>query len=275
MVDQILVRLPEIIILIYAVSILLYFIDFIDRHQKANRMAFWLLTIVWILQTFFLFLYMWKTGRFPVLTLFEGLYFYSWVLITLSLAIHNIVKVDFTVFFTNVIGFIIMAIHAFAPIQTPNMAEQLISELLFLHIMIAILSYGAFSLSFVFSILYLLHFRLLKQRKWQKRLWRFADLAKMEKIAYILMVIGIPMLFISIILGLQWGFMKLASFPIYDAKIIGSFLLMIVYSYIVFLYRKKQVYGKTIAVWNSAAFLILLINFFLVSQLSTFHIWHQ
>ena len=60
-----------------------------------------------------------KTGRFPVLTLFEGLYFYTWVLITLSLVIHKILRVDFTVFFTNIVGFTIMAIHAFAPIQRP------------------------------------------------------------------------------------------------------------------------------------------------------------
>ncbi|MBO1005581.1 cytochrome c biogenesis protein [Pseudogracilibacillus auburnensis] len=274
MFDFVMLRLPEIVIVIYAISILLYFIDFIDQNQKANRLAFWLLSIVWILQTIFLFLYMWKTGRFPVLTLFEGLYFYSWVLITLSLAIHKILKVDFTVFFTNIIGFSMMAIHAFAPIQTPSMADQLISELLFIHITMAIISYGAFSISFVFSALYLLQYKLLKEKKWIKRLWRLSDLAKLEKNAYVLNVIGIPMLLLSLILGIQWGFMKLSYFPIYDAKIIGSFLLIIVYAFIIVLYRKKEIFGRDFAFWNSVAFLILLINFFLISRLSTFHIWH-
>ena len=109
---------------------------------------------------------MMKTGRFPVLTIFEGLYFYTWVLVTLSLFINRFFKVDFIVFFTNILGFIVMAIHTFAPIQIESkvMAEQLVSELSIIHITLAILSYGAFSLSFVFSILYLIQYNLLKQK---------------------------------------------------------------------------------------------------------------
>lgn len=170
MFELIMAKLPEIVIIIYAVSIMLYFIDFIDQNRKASRLAFRLLSVVWILQTIFLFLYMLQNGRFPVLTLFEGLYFYTWVLITLSLVIHKIYRVDFTVFFTNIVGFTIMAIHAFAPIQRPSkaMAEQLVSELMLIHITMAILSYGAFTLSFVFSSLYLLQYKLLKEKSGEK-----------------------------------------------------------------------------------------------------------
>ena len=62
----------------------------------------------------------------------------------------------------------IMVIHTFAPDQVVSggvSAEQLVSELLFIHITAAILSYGAFSLSFVFSLLYLLQYNLLKAKK--------------------------------------------------------------------------------------------------------------
>ncbi|MEK3890562.1 cytochrome c biogenesis protein [Bacillus sp. FSL K6-3431] len=270
------IRLPEIVIVIYALSIMLYFIDFIAKNQKANRLAFWLLSIVWILQTIFLFLYMLQTGRFPVLTLFEGLYFYAWVLITLSLAIHKILKVDFTVFFTNIVGFSIMAIHAFTPIQRPSqlMAEQLVSELLFIHITMAILSYGAFTLSFVFSVLYLFQYKLLKEKKSLKRLWRLSDLAKLEKISYVLNMIGVPILLLSLILGLLWGYIKLTYLFWYDSKIIGSFVLLFIYSFILYLHGKKDIFGRKFALWNIAAFLIVLINFFLASRLSLFHIWH-
>ncbi|MCR2820566.1 cytochrome c biogenesis protein [Lederbergia panacisoli] len=275
MIELMMLRLPEIVIVIYALSILLYFFDFLEHNRKANRLAFLLLSIVWILQTIFLCLYMLETGRFPVLTLFEGLYFYSWVLITLSLMIHRILKVDFTVFFTNVLGFTIMAIHAFAPIQRPAMAELLISELLFIHITMAILSYGAFTLSFVFSALYLLQYKLLKGKIWIQRLWRLSDLANLEKISYVLNLIGIPMLLLSLILGLQWAFMKLSFFQWYDPKIIGSFFVLLIYSLVLYLYRKKQMYGKTLALWNTAAFLIVLVNFIFISRLSNFHIWYE
>ena len=110
-------RLQELTVVLYALSVLLYFIDFLHNNRRANRVAFWLLSFVWVSQTVFLFIYMLKIGRFPVLTLSEGLYFYAWVLITFSLVINRLLKVDFIVFFTNVIGFMIMVMHTFAPDQ--------------------------------------------------------------------------------------------------------------------------------------------------------------
>ncbi|MGG1677605.1 inner membrane protein YpjD [Neobacillus sp. NRS-1170] len=275
--DVFMTRLHEFTVVLYAFSVLLYFFDFIHHNRKANRTAFWLLAFVWILQTVFLFFYMNKTGRFPVLTIFEGLYFYSWVLVTLSLGINRLLRVDFIVFFTNILGFIVMAIHTFAPMQYHShvMAKQLVSELLLIHITMAILSYGAFSLSFVFSVLYLLQYDLLKRKKWGTRLVRIADLEKLERLSYILAVIGVPMLLLALILGLQWAFLKVPGMPWYDMKIIGSFLLLTAYSVFLYLRIAKNLSGKKLALWNTASFLIVLINFFLFGRLSSFHLWYS
>lgn len=276
MFEQGMARLHELMIILYAFSIMLYFSDFLNQNRKANKIAFWTLSIVWVLQTIFLFLYMFKTGRFPVLTLFEGLYFYAWVLITLSLVINRLLRMDFTVFFTNMIGFAIMAIHTFAPVQMKSeaMAEQLVSELLFIHITMAILSYAAFSLSFIFSLLYLLQYRLLKMKKWSQRLWRLGDLDKLTKFSYVSNAIGVPMLLLSLILGVIWKFIKLPDVSWYDAKIITSFILLIIYGIYLYLKVRKGLYGKSLALLNIAAFLVILINFFLVSRFSSFHFWY-
>ncbi|MEH7106653.1 cytochrome C assembly family protein [Bacillus sp. JJ1764] len=270
-------RLHELTVVLYAFSVLLYFFDFIHHNRKANRIAFWLLAFVWILQTAFLIIFMSKTGRFPVLTIFEGLYFYAWVLVTLSIGINHFLRVDFIVFFTNILGFTVMAIHTFAPMQYHSyiMANRLVSELLLIHITMAILSYGAFSLSFGFSVLYLLQYDLLKRKKWGTRLIRLADLEQLERLSYIMAVIGIPMLLLSLILGLQWAFLKLPGMPWYDMKIIGSFLLLAAYSTLLYLRIVRNVSGKKLAIWNAASFLIVLINFFLFGRLSSFHLWYS
>ncbi|WP_409301994.1 inner membrane protein YpjD [Peribacillus sp. SCS-155] len=276
MLELSLTRLHEGTVLLYALSVLLYFIDFLHNNRKANRIAFWLLAIVWLLQTIFLFLYMVKTGRFPVLTIFEGLYFYAWVLITLSLAINRLLRVDFTVFFTNVLGFIVMAVHTFAPVQMESSvhAQRLVSELLLIHITMAILSYGAFSLAFVFSLLYLIQYDLLKRKKWGKRLVRLGDLSKLEHMSYVLSVIGVPMLLFSVILGLQWAYIKVPDLFWFDPKIIGSFTVLAAYSVYLYLKVRKQVYGKTLALINIASFLVVIINFSLFGTLSKFHFWY-
>ncbi|CAH0208217.1 cytochrome C assembly protein [Peribacillus simplex] len=274
--ELLMTRLHEATVLLYAISMLLYFIDFLNNNQKANRVAFWLLSIVWVLQTIFLFLYVLKTGRFPVLTIFEGLYFYAWVLISLSLIINRLLRVDFTVFFTNVLGFMVMAIHTFAPVQIESqvLAQRLVSELLLIHITFAILSYGAFTLSFVFSLLYLIQYDLLKRKKWGKRLLRLGDLTKLEQMSYVLAVIGVPLLVVSLILGIQWAYIKVPGVSWLDMKIIGSFILLIAYSVFLYLKIRKQMYGRTLAFLNIGSFMIVLINFFLFGSLSTFHFWN-
>jgi HemX protein len=275
MFDIYMTRLHELTVLVYALSVLLYFIDFLHNNRKANRVAFWLLAFVWALQTAFFLVYVINTGRFPVLTIFEGLYFYSWVLVSLSLRINRLLRMDFIVFFTNILGFVVMAIHTFAPVQYESvlMAQQLVSELLLIHITMAILSYGAFSLSFVFSVLYLIQYDLLKRKKWGARLIRIADLSKLEQLSYILNVIGVPMLLLSLILGMQWAFIKVPDMVWYDTKVIGSFIVLCIYSVFLYLRVGKELYGKSLAFWNVVSFLIVLLNFFLFGKLSSFHFW--
>ncbi len=270
-----LTRIYELIVILYAVSVLLYFIDFVQNNRKANSIAFWLLSIVWILQTAFLILRMFETGRFPILTVSEGLYFYAWVLITLSLVINRLFRVDFMVFFTNVIGFLIMAIHTFAPLETYTavQSERLVSELLIIHITMAILSYGAFSVSFVFSALYLVQYNLLKKKKWGKRLLRIEDLTKLDYMSYVLILIGVPLLLLSLILGIIWAYIKYVDFHWYDTKVLGSFLMFVAYSAYLYARLRRGIQGKAIAMWNIGLFLVLLINFFLFGSLSNFHFW--
>ncbi|MEH7146635.1 cytochrome C assembly family protein [Priestia megaterium] len=275
MVDMELTRIYELIVILYAMSVLLYFIDFVQNNRKANSIAFWLLSIVWVLQTAFLILRMFETGRFPILTVSEGLYFYAWVLITLSLVINRLFRVDFMVFFTNVIGFLIMAIHTFAPLETYTavQSERLVSELLIIHITMAILSYGAFSVSFVFSALYLVQYNLLKKKKWGKRLLRIEDLTKLDYMSYVLILIGVPLLLLSLILGIIWAYIKYVDFHWYDTKVLGSFLMFVAYSAYLYARLRRGIQGKAIAMWNIGLFLVLLINFFLFGSLSNFHFW--
>ncbi len=102
----------------------------------------------------------------PILTLLSGIYFYVWLLITMSLVINRFMRIDFLVFFTNVVAFGVSAFSIFTPLgkMSPVLAEQLVSELVYVHVGMAIISYATFTVSFIFSIMYLLQYRLLKRK---------------------------------------------------------------------------------------------------------------
>lgn len=274
--ENYLAKLHELVVILYGIAILLYFIDFLQSNRKAYNNAFWLLSIVWILQTIFFIAYMFEIGRFPILTISEGLYFYVWILLTLSLVLNRYLQSDFFIFFPNLLGFIMFVIVTFTPFRwsTEALAEMMASELLIIHIVTSFMAYGAFSISFIFSVLYVIQYQLLKRKKWGKKLKRISNLAKLERMSYILNSVGVPMLIIGVILGLRWAYLKIPDLPIFDWKIVGSMLIIIVYMIYLYMPIRKGLAGKNLALWNISSFLIILINFFLLSTLSSFHFWY-
>ena len=274
MTEMVMTRLYELMIILYGLCIVLYFTDYLYKNMKFRRVAFWFVSIVWVLQTLFIVLFIIETKRFPILSLYEGVFFYAWLLTTLSIILHCIVRVDLPVFFINVLSFVFMTIHLFAP-QTNDqiVGDSLVSEMLLIHISFAIVSYAAFSVAFVFSLLYLILYRILKQKKLTNLWSRLPSLQQMVKWINLSTIIGIPLLLISLILGLEWAFLTLENVSVFDVKILGSFIVSIVYLIIFLLHRKGKLIGMVYAQVHIYLFLLVVINFFLGSKLSNFHLW--
>ncbi|WP_026104989.1 cytochrome C assembly family protein [Halalkalibacterium ligniniphilum] len=263
-------------IVLYSLSVLGYFIDFLQNNRKVNRIAFWLLLIVWVLQTVFFIFRAMELNRIPIITPFEGLFFYAWIVVTLSLVINWYFRVAFLVFFTNVVGFVMMAFSLFTPDgDVPDsLSTLLISELLIIHVSVILLSYAAFTLAFAFSIMYVIQHQMLKRKAWGKRLLRFGSLSKLDMYASSATIIAFPLFLIGIILGFVWASIQFGELPWLDAKVISS--LIVLSAYALYLYQRfvKLLRGYNMALLNIACFLLILINYFLSSNLSSFHLWY-
>lgn len=268
-------RLYEVMVIFYATSTVLYFIDFFYKKVKIRRIAFWFISYVWILQTAFLILHVIDTKRFPILSLTDGIYFYAWLLVSLSIVLHCIARVDLPVFFMNLLGFIFVTIHLFVPerIQNP-LIESLESEMLFIHIFFAMISYAAFTLSFVFSIVYLILYRSLKEKKINNLWSRLPSLTQMSSWMRSSILVGVPILLISLLLGLERGYLTLDNFTLLDFKIIGSFVITCLYFVIFILFQKGKITPVNFAWTQIYSYLIIVLNFFVGSKLSSFHIWY-
>lgn len=265
--------LYEFILIIHGLSLMGYFIDFIQHNRRVNQAAFWLLGLVWIIQTIFLFYEMFFEKNFPIVTLNDSLFFYSWVLVTISLAAKKLFPVHFIVFFTNTFSFFILLLYLLSDAQKnlETHGLQLVHEILMAHIIIAIISYGFFTLSFLLSFMYLIQYRLLKRKQGFKWMWRFGDLKQLDDYAFKTVTIGVPLLLIAIILGIVWAYVSNSVFYWVDLKTIGSFVVLAVYIVYLAIRIIKKYKGRSIAIYNTAAFLLLIINFFLFSTLSNFH----
>ncbi|GGE42552.1 cytochrome c assembly protein [Pullulanibacillus camelliae] len=267
--------LYDITVILYAACVCSFFIDFLQNNRKAHQLAFWLLSIVWVLQLITVVLKVSYTKEFPILTPIDGLFFVAWIIVSASLVMHRFFKLYFFGFFANLVGFAIMVITLFQPNDpaAPILGQRLMSDLLIIHISIALLSYAAFAISFILSMMYLVEYRLLKQKKWDQRLIHFGSLARLEQGAFYCNLLGVPLLLISLLLGIIRATDVFSNVNWLDSKIITSFLVLL--AYCLYLYQRlgKNVYGKPLVFWNIVAFLLVLINVFLSEVFTGFHLW--
>lgn len=268
-------RLQEIIVIMIAVSLVFYVIDFLKKNTRMNRIGTSLLITGWAVQTLLLLYLLIGDNRFPILSLEEGFYFYAWLLLGLTIALKVFWKLDIPALLFSCLGFIFLVIHTFGAgrISGGEVSAYLINELLIIHITFAILAYVAFSVSFVFSILYLVLHRMLKQKKWNAHFTRLPSLSQAESMMTYSILAGIPLLFVSLLLGLEWGYIAIVGFNWFDSKIVTSFVLLIVYLIVFIVRERPRVIGTTYAWIHIYAFLFVLINFFLGSSFSEFHLW--
>lgn len=263
----------EIIFFIYSISVIGYFIDFIKHNQRINRIAFILLLVVWVLQSIILYNQTFIKKDFPILTLNDGLFFYAWLLITFSIIINRLFQIHFIVFFTNIFSFFILllSISLNAQKETYELGAQFVHEILVIHIIISLISYCFFTISFFLSIMYLLQSYFLKKKIGLKWMWRLTNLRRLDMFSFGSIIIGVPLLLIGLILGIVWAHVTHTDFYWLDIKIVGSIVVLAVYTIYLMLRVLKKYQGKLISIYNTAAFLVLLINFFLFSSLSDFH----
>jgi|SRR5690625_1347530 len=266
--------LYELMLIIFIISIIGYFVDFVQNNPRVNKFSFYLLSSVWCMQTFILLQQIFVEKAFPIVNLHDGLFFYAWILVIISIIVNYLFRVHFVVFFTNVFSFFILLLSLStnaSPIDEYAQINEFIHEILIIHITLSLLSYGFFTLSFIFAIMYLLQYYLLKRKKGFHFIWRFNDLEKLDTYSFYSIVIGVPLLIFGLIFGVVWAYVADATFYWFDFKTIGSIIVLTIYILYLMVRLLKGYRGKPISRFNVGAFLLLLINFFLFGSFSDFH----
>lgn len=258
---------------LYAISVLLYFLDFLNSDARVNRAAFIVLCVVWGLQTFFLAFRTRELGHFPVWSTSESMVVFAWVLLAVSVVVNYFYKIDLFTFFANLIGFAVVALDTFAH-RGPSASVPQEGDLLLMHVGMAFLSYTAFSLACIFSVMFLIQERLLKAKRFTATFRRLPALDRLDRLAYRMVLIGFPLLLISMILGAIWTVLQYGRPLLWDAKPLVSLLLLLLYGAVIYL-RVTSRWPVRRAAWLTVAgFGGVVLNYLVVGMyFSQFHRW--
>ncbi|MFS0727347.1 cytochrome c biogenesis protein CcsA [Paenibacillus sp. 1P07SE] len=266
--------LYDMMIYVYALSLLFYFSDLADASQRAKRMGTGLLIFVWVIQTAIL-VYQLTTHRdMSTVSMFEYLFLFSWLLITISLMMSRFFRVEYLVFFVNVIGFVILAINLFSrPAAVIGLqAWERAIELLYIHITLITCAYVVLTIGAIFAGMYLFLHGKLKGRKWSPAMRRLPSLATIERYVYRTALIGTPLLILSLAVAIASIIVEGQSALLLDWKVFSSVLGLGFYLYYLIRRNMLKHSGVSTARWNLISFGLLLINLFLNSA-SQFHNW--
>jgi HemX protein len=257
---------------LYALSLLFMFSDFANRNLRAKQIGTGLLAFVWMLQTVYLF---YEASRMPADSLFElfsSMFFISWLIISLSLLLNYLMRVD-VLFIVNLAGLAIAALGFFGnrAISGAVLEWQVSEDLLFIHISLAVASYSVFLISAVLSTMILFIYGRLKSRRWTVYLSRMPSLEVIHKLVFMFVIVGTSLLISSLVLGLVWIAYGQQWQLFLDWKVINSILILLIYSYYIWQRVKGVKTWSYLAIINLVGFLAVISNFVLSNSLSRFH----
>lgn len=255
---------------IYALSLILFFIDVAQPRRIVNRTALFLLFVAFGFETVFLLLRLKALGHMPVYTRFDVLLLLSWLILLVALVIDTFFRIGLIVFFVNVLGFALVAFDTYGRQGRFLYPEHQI-DLLVLHVTLALFSYLCFIFAFVYSFMYLIQDRMLRAKRWNRWYFRLPALERLDTYAFRSVVLGVPMLLVAMVLGVIWGKLVLGKWILLDPKPVATLIVWLMYAVYLGFRIRSGWGGRQLAWYSMFCSVAVLLNFVVVNDYSIFH----
>ncbi|ALA43532.1 ABC transporter permease [Paenibacillus peoriae] len=261
-------------IYVFALSLLFVFSDGIRRNANAKRTGTGLLVVVLVLQLAYMGIRTWNEGHLPIFVTYDFLFLFSVILVLISLILTRYQRSEFAVLLLNIISFAVLVLNNIwmKPLDNPLGNWHTVHGLLLIHIALANLGFVAMTVAAVFSGLYLFLHRKLKVKKWNDTIRRLPSLEMMDRYTHMALLIGTPLLGVSIVVAVISIIAEERWHLLLDTKVLMTAIALCVY--IVFLVSKRlnQRSGLVMAKWALVGYTLLILNF-LLNSWSVFHQW--
>jgi len=270
-----LASLIELMIYIYALSLLFYFSDCVSRSVRSRRIGTGLLGVTGLLQFSVIVVRIVLENRVPMFSIYDFLFLFIFVLTTAGFALALTQKAEFVVLLLGIVGFTASVLNEFwfsvgEHAEHIGYTQQL---LLILHVALANLSLVALTIAAVFGILYLFLYAMLKKKKWNDTIRRLPSLEQTERWAHLAVLTGTPLLIVSLLVAFIMIVAQKRWEMLFDIKGITTFAALAVYGLYFVLKRTRKYSGFSIAKWTLAGYALVIVNL-LSNAFSEYHKWN-
>lgn len=271
---QLLNQIYDAALILYALSLLFVFLDCLRRSPGGKRLGTGLLVVVGLLQLAGLGIRYYQAGGLPLFTLYDFLFWFSFSIVAVSLAVAFTRGAEFTILLLSVAGFSAFLLNRFwlSAGEHTLQSWSAVHGWLAAHIILANLSFAALTLGTVFAIMYLFLHTRLKGKQFSDRIRRLPSLEILDKYSFYAILAGSPLLTVSLLMaGLSIAVE--GRFTLFqDVKVLITLFALGIYISYLILKRSGRKSGVTMARWAIAGYGFLILNL-LLNSWSNFHSW--
>lgn len=264
-------------VVVYAIAFIFYAIDLANRSaeqtqesasSKSVKIAFSMTILGFILHVGATALRGIAAGRVPWVNMYEFSLTATVAVVLVFLIVQFFVDIRFLG--TLVTGIVILflmitKVNYYVPIVP--LPDVLNSYWLVIHILVAVLSVGFFTLSFGLSVLQLLQTRRSKLDSATAMRWlrSFPDAIRLENIAYRMAIIGFVFWTFTLIAGSVWAEASWGRYWGWDTKEVWTFVIWVLYAGYIHAHATRGWRGSRSSWLNIVGYAGVLFNFGIVN----------
>ena len=253
-----------IVMLLYLAALICYFLFIATRKNVISRIAIGLQIAGLSLHTAAIVLRGIAAGRLPLTNQYEFATAFAWGLCLVSLIF--ILKFRFPVLgaFSAPVTFLVIGYAAMQSKDVHELMPALQSNWLGIHVSTAIIAYGAFGVTFVLSLIFLLRGRFKENGFWDAHIPRRE---KLDMLSYRSVALGLLFLTFTIITGAIWAERAWGSYWSWDNKETWSLVTWIIYAAYLHLRIRRNWRGKAAAIFAVIGFICVIFTYIGVNTL--------
>ena len=250
--------------LLYFASMALYFIFVAGKRMKISRIAYAVLAVGFVLHTAAIICRGIGAGRLPLTNQYEFATSFAWGLALVSLIFIRKYHFDVLGAFSAPVIFLVIGYAAMQSKDVHELMPALKSNWLGFHVSTAIISYGAFGVSFALALVYLLRGRIAEGSFLDQHI---PSEEKLDLIEYRAVSLGLLFLTFCIITGSIWAERAWGSYWSWDPKETWSLITWLIYA--VYLHQRLRLgwKGKRAAIFAVIGFIAVLFTYIGVNTL--------
>ena len=244
--------------LLYLGAMVLYFLFLVMKRELFARVAGWVIGGGFLFHTGAMVVRGIGAGRLPLTNQYEFATSFAWGICLCFLVFLWKYRFQALGAFVTPVIFLLIGYAAMQSREVRELMPALRSNWLAIHVSTAIISYGAFGVSFAVSLMFLLRRRMQGNSFWEEHI---PQEQKLDLISYRAASLGFLFLTFVIVTGAIWAERAWGSYWAWDPKETWSLITWIIYAIYLHLRLSRGWKGKAAAVFAVAGFICVIFTY--------------